>query len=145
MLMGCYLREGKVYVPVQAKTEAGFYMDIEPVEVAAVPDTEGLRRALLATYARGNPGVPTPARNERSRPVVLRHAGVKSWARFAHNADVWQMDLRRGACRIIGQQRSADGGWVDDPDQVITFPPDAGIEAVVERLVTILQAVARDG
>jgi len=37
MLMGCYLRQGKVYAPVRARTEAGFYLDIEAVEVAASP------------------------------------------------------------------------------------------------------------
>src|SRR6516162_4826640 len=78
MLCHLYLRKGKVLVPTLGRVPGGPYRDIEPVTVAEVSDTDNLRQAFRQTIARGNPPVgPYPRPNPP--PVVLRHAGVKSW------------------------------------------------------------------
>ena len=46
MLVSCTLKNGLVYLPTVAKTEAGFYMNRDPVAVVQAVDTEVLRRAL---------------------------------------------------------------------------------------------------
>jgi hypothetical protein len=77
-----YLRKGRVFVPTLGRVPGGPYRDIEPVTVVEVSDTDGLRRAFRQTIARGNPPVgPYPRPNPP--PVVLKHAGVKSWGAFA--------------------------------------------------------------
>jgi hypothetical protein len=53
----CYLRKGIVYLPTYALAEAGFYTMIDPAAAVPVSDTEALKRALIETFARGNPTV----------------------------------------------------------------------------------------
>ena len=46
MLITCVLKDGVVYLPTVAKTEAGFYMDREPVALVPVTNPDALRQAL---------------------------------------------------------------------------------------------------
>jgi hypothetical protein len=81
MLCHLYLRKKKVFVPTVGRVPGGPYRDIEPVTVVEVSDTEGLRQAFRQTIARGNlPVGPYPRPNPP--PVVLKHAGAKSWGRL---------------------------------------------------------------
>ena len=89
MLYHLYLRKGTVFVPAVGKVGGGgAYRDIEPVEVVPASDTEGLRKALKAAMARGNPPIGRYPRLPHPRgsfppPVVLNYAGLKSWYAFA--------------------------------------------------------------
>ena len=62
-----YLRNGMVYVPTMAQAESGghlgYFMDIDPVEVVSVTDTETLQRAIKEAVGKGNPVVPAPTRD----------------------------------------------------------------------------------
>jgi hypothetical protein len=62
MLWNFYLRNGTAYVPTVAQTEAGFYLDVEPVEVVPATDFQALQQAIKRSLNRGNPKVPTPSR-----------------------------------------------------------------------------------
>ena len=55
-----YLRRGTAFVPTMARTEAGYWMGVEPVDVQKVETVEALQEVLLAAILRGNPVVPTP-------------------------------------------------------------------------------------
>ncbi|HET9697872.1 MAG TPA: hypothetical protein VFP40_13455, partial [Terriglobales bacterium] len=74
-----YVRNDTVYLPVMARTHAGFYLDMEPVEIVSANDVQAFAMALRRAIERGNPVVHTPARNAFPKPVVLRYAKAKSW------------------------------------------------------------------
>jgi hypothetical protein len=138
-----YLRNGTVYLPIVGKMGKGFYRDIEPVIVTPVANTEGLRKALEQTVARGNPDVPILRRRELSAPVVLKYAGVKSWAAFQRGLLLWGIEKKNGIWQIMGKRKKPDGATVDDAEQTITFPLGSKIDDVIERLIAIIQQAAR--
>jgi hypothetical protein len=112
-----------------------------PLEVAPVSDTEGLRRALHATIARGNPPI-GPYPRPYPPPVVLKYAGLKSWYAFARGTQPWHIKLNEGTYQIVGSLMGRDG-WVDDPDQTRNFPQGTTLDEVIDRLIAILQAAAQ--
>src|SRR5579862_5977588 len=122
MLFQLYLRRGIVYVPTTARRGTSVYTAIEPVAVAPVTNAERLRRALLETIARRNIGVPLQ-KGERPPPVVLKYAGVGNWPAFARDASTWNIEENEGLYQIVGHRKHHKGYWVEDPEQIIKFPP----------------------
>ncbi len=141
MLHNCYLRSSFVYVPTVGR-RGGAYTDIEPVAVVPLANTDGLRRALLEAIGRGN--VPVPLlKGQHPPPVVLKYAGVKSWSAFARNASSWSIKEKSGSYQIVGYRTHSDGYyWVEDSNQKIEFPLGTVVDAVVDRLIAILQNAA---
>jgi len=76
MLWNIYLRKGMAFAPTVAQTEAGYYLNINPVEVIPAIDADGLRHAVEQVIGRGNPSVPTPTRADFPKPVILDYAKV---------------------------------------------------------------------
>lgn len=143
MLYKCYLRNGIVYVPTVGKRGA-VYTIIEPVAVVSVGDTENLRQALIDAIGRKNIDV-MPVKGKRSPPVLPKYAGERTWAAFQRNASTWNIKENNGNYRIGSYRRHPDGYWVEDHEQEIEFPRGTTIEAVVDRMITILQqAAAKD-
>jgi hypothetical protein len=131
MIWDFYLRDGIVYIPSIAKTEAGFSRVVEPVEVVAVGDAQSLEQALKRTIERGNPRIPTPPREEQARkPIILRYAKVKTWAAFAKTALPWNIEERDQIYTIAplkeapGKPYKGHPGWVVDKERAESLPPD---------------------
>jgi hypothetical protein len=143
MLYQVYLRKGAVIVPTTGKVDRGPYRDVEPVDVVPLSDVAAIRRALQATIARGNPPTPRYPRGAHPQPVVVKHAGVKSWAAFAREAlPPWNIQEKDGAFEIVAH-RKHPAGWVEDPEQTVIFPPGSSVDQVIDRMITILQDAAR--
>ena len=142
MLFHSYLRNGVVYVPTVVKLQTGADVDVEPVAVTSVADTDGLRRAFSDAIARKNAIVPPPPKDKWPPPVLLKYAGVKRWSAFAHNASIWSIRMD-GYYQIGGHRDHPDGYWVPDPEQKIDFPPGSKIEVVIDRMIAILQDAAQ--
>jgi hypothetical protein len=142
MLFQSYLRRGIVYVPTTARRGSTVYTAIDPVSVVPVTNTEALRRALAGAIARGNAAVPL-IKGKRPPPVVLKYAGVRTWSAFARDASTWNIEENQGAYQIVGHRMHPDGYWVEDPDQKIEFPPGATVDAVIDRMIAILQGAAQ--
>jgi hypothetical protein len=104
-----YLRKGRVFIPTSGLVPGGPYRDIEPVAVVEVSDTDGLREAFRETIARGNPP-PPPYPRPYPPPVVVKFAGVKSWAAFARGALPWSIEEESGIFQIIGRRRTRTVG-----------------------------------
>src|ERR1700693_2456187 len=103
-----YIRNGTAYVPTAAKTEAGYSLDIEPVEVTPISDEEDFLGAIRRTIDRGHPMVPTPTRATGfPKPVVLRYAKVRSFADFEKDASYWQLHKDGDLFRIEQWKRGA--------------------------------------
>jgi hypothetical protein len=77
--------------------------------VVEVSDTDGLREAFRETIARGNPP-PPPYPRPYPPPVVVKFAGVKSWAAFARGALPWSIEEESGIFQIIGRRRTRTVG-----------------------------------
>jgi hypothetical protein len=131
------LRKGQAFVPTMARTEAGFYMGIEPVEVVDAHDRVALEQAIIRVVKRGNPAVPTPSRADYSKKesVLLKHAKVKSLSSFEKLAKSWKFSKREGAYFIVPYRRREDSGAEEDLERGEALPAEMPLEQVVHRLV----------
>jgi hypothetical protein len=143
--MNChiYLRNGIVYLPTMGKMDKGFYRGVEPVAVVAASNTEALRRALEETIARGNPNVPILKRREWPPPILLEYAGVRSWSAFERGMSLWDIKEDAGFFMIESNSKRSNGMWKEDPDQTVKFPPETGVDRVIDRMIAVLQEAAR--
>jgi hypothetical protein len=142
MLFHAYLRKAIAYVPTVVKLQTGAYVDVDPVAVVPVANTDGLRRALLDAIARKNVIVPPPPKDDWPPPVLLKYAGVKTWSAFTRGASGWSIEEKDGEHQIVGHRTHRDGYWVEDSDQKTDFPPDTTVDEVVARMIAILQDAA---
>ena len=118
-------------------------MDVEPVAVVRVADTEALRRAFIASMARENAVVPNPKKDEWPPPVLLKYTDDKNWSAFKRNASTWHVQERAGIYTIGGYRTHRKGYWEEDPNQKAEFPPGTTVQQVVDCLIGILQDAAR--
>jgi hypothetical protein len=146
MLCHIYLRNGAVYVPTVVRLESGAYMNVEPVAVVPAMNIKGLRRAFLNATAKENKVVPKPSKGAWPAPVLPKCAGVKTWRDFARGASAWNITETSGKYRIVGHRMHEKEYWVEDADQRLDFPPNTSVDAVIVRMIEILQeAQARGG
>lgn len=144
MYCDIYLRRNTVYVPTMGQMGKGFYRGVEPVAVVSVIDTPALRQALKAAVVRGNPAVSQPQRRQDwPPPVLLKYANVNSWSVFERGLLFWTLTNESETFQISGQRKQPDGMWNDDPKQMITFPPDASADSVIDHMIAILQDAAQ--
>ena len=135
-----YIRNGIAYVPITAKTEAGYYMNVDPVEVVPVSDTESFARAVDRVIAHGHPIVPTPTRASGfPKPVVPKYAKLGSWRAFEKGATSWKLVEKDGVYTIEQWQKREQGGWLPDPDRDEQLPQGASLDDAVRRLVERIQ------
>jgi len=81
-----YVRQNKVYVVTVARTDVGFYLDVEPVYVTNY-HVDDLAKVLEKVCQAGNPIIKHPAQNEIDnfpQPVLIA-AKTSSWKKFAKN------------------------------------------------------------
>ena len=140
MLYTCYLRKGYVYVPTVGNRR-GVYTLIKPVAVVLASNTEGLRAAFRDAVARKNIDVP-PIKGKWPPPILPKYAGVKSSAAFDRGASTWNIQDDEGKYKIVGYRRHPEGYWSEDRDQTIEFPPGTLMDAVIDRMISILQEAA---
>jgi hypothetical protein len=144
MLFHAYLRNGNVYVPTVVRLQIGeAYWDVEPVAVEPIANTEGSRRAFFDAIARKNAFVPNPPKNKWPRPILLKYSGAKTWSVFARNASLWSIDEENGVYSITGYKEHPDGYLVRDKSRKTDFPPGTPADAVIDRMIAILQDAAR--
>jgi hypothetical protein len=142
MVNTCYLRKGSVFLPTMAKVVTGGHQEIDPVFVAPVNQGTELQHALQTMIAAGNPIIPSYSFADNPPAAVLKYAGVKTFGAFARDALAWIIEEKDGTFQIVGQRRRQPRGWVDDPEQTITFPAGTRADEVAARMVAILQAAA---
>lgn len=143
MLFHAYLRNAIAYVPTVVKLQTGAYVDVDPVAVVPVANTDDLRRALLDAVGRKNAVVPPPPKDNWPPPVLLKYAGVKTWSAFARGTSQWSIKEKDGTYQIVGYRTHRNGYSEQDPGQKTDFPPNATADDVVERMIAILQDAER--
>lgn len=142
MFFHLYLRKGIAFVPTVGLVDRGLYRDMEPVAVAPLANPDAVRQALRAAISRGNPPGPRYPQGGHPPPVVVKYAGVKSWAAFARGTVPWGIEENDGKYQIIGYSRHPDG-WREDSEQKINLPAGSTVDYVIERMIAILQDAAR--
>jgi hypothetical protein len=143
MLYQIYLKKGIVYLPTTVNQGTARYMDVEPVTVVPVADTEGLRCALRNTIPKQNPFVAPSVEDARKPPVMLKYTGDKSWSAFMRGTSPWSIYEKDGKYQIEGYRIHRKGYWEQDPDQRIELPPGTPLDEVIDRMIAILQDAAR--
>ena len=143
MLCHLYIRNGTAYVPTAAKTQAGYYLDIDPVEVTPISDEESFISAIRRCIDRGHPIVPTPTRATGfPKPVILRYVKVRSLAAFEKDASYWQIHKEDNQYRIEQWKKGAQAGWLPDPARIETLPLGASVDDAIKRLINSVQSVS---
>src|SRR5262249_22949805 len=122
-----------------AKTDAGFFMDVSPVAVHELADAEGVKAAIVAALAQGNPKAAAPSRGAFPKPAVLEYAKVKTWSTFEQSALCGNISQKDGAYQLRPMRRSATRGWEDDPAKMETFSIEQGPGAIGRRMVELLK------
>ena len=140
MLCNLYIRNGIVYVPTVAKTEAGFYLDIDPVRTVPIGESNRLQAAIAAAMSAGNLAIPTPSYGAFPKPVILKHAAVRSWSAFERSATYWRISEKDGRYCFGPGRRAADRGWEDDPANEELLPAEATVDTVAQRVACVLAA-----
>ena len=129
-----YIRAGIAYIPVVAKTVAGFYLEIEPVAVVQVSDKPALIKTLENVGAEGIPAVPTPPRESFSKPVVMQRAEEKSWGKFARSTELWNISLDDLCYEVTGTKLEGTG-WVPDPSRIFSISTELGLSGVADIII----------
>jgi hypothetical protein len=139
MVWHIYLRNRTAFIPTVAQTDAGFYLDVDPVGVVSATDTEAMQHAVKQVIGRGNPKVPTPTRAAFPKPVVLKYAKVKSWPAFERGCLYWTIVEKDGVYHVIQGRKRSDRGWEDDPKRSEALPPGTGIDEIAQRVASSVQ------
>jgi hypothetical protein len=127
MLYHYYLKNRVIYVPTVVKLTTGAYVDVDPVAVIPVANSEGLRRAIVDAIARGNAIVPPPPKDNWPPPVLLKYTGAKTWSAFKRGASHWHIQNKNGRYKIVGYRTHHKGYCKEDPDQITELPPGSTI------------------
>lgn len=138
-----FVRKAKVFIPTMARTEAGFYMGIEPVAVVDSSNREAVRSAFLDAIGRGNPIVPTPTRATFPPSPLLKHANVKSLSTFEKNAQCWKLGKYPAEFVVAPYRPGKYGGSEEDDSGKESFSASEPIECVVDRLLDRALAAAQ--
>ena len=142
MHWGLIVRRDVAYIPTSARTEAGFYLEVEPIEMAKVNDTEGFREAVKAALSRGNPKMATPKREGYGKPPILKYAKVKSLSQMERESSFWGITENNGNYEFGPYKRRPDRGWEEDPSRIVKIAPASTIDEVVEQIVKAIQLSA---
>jgi len=125
MLWHIYLRGGKVFVPVVAKTDAGFFLEVDPVIVVPSSSQNIVADAIAQVIAVGNPVIQTPSKAKLSPTVILSYAKANTWSVFEKRATLWKILKVEEGFVLKPQQRARSGGWEDVQARIKEFPSDA--------------------
>lgn len=135
-----YTRNGVLYAPSTAKTDAGFERQVEPVGVAPLADREMTRRIVVDTIRRGNPRVPTPNRTDYASFLFSGYVpNCRSWAAFQKSADAWLISEKSGRFGFSRLVRSK-GGWSGGGGSPSFGPEGESLEDFAVRLLLSIEA-----
>jgi hypothetical protein len=128
-----YIWKGKVFVPSQFKTEAGFYLSGEPVHVSNLTDLEGTKQSIAQVLNRGCPNIATPPVKQLEKWVVLQHAGASSTATFEKSALCWTIQKSPATYRFGRVKKLSPRGWETEPDRPYFLAYSSSVDEVASQ------------
>lgn len=129
--------QGLVVMPTKAKTEAGFWMDVEPVEVARIDDKNLIARSVKRIAFAPLRTIPTPPRDHFPGPVVLKAGKVRSWSQFHWNYSLINIAAdESGAVSVETWEKHADGSYQPNREGLKNIFPtlDEALDAAIEEI-----------
>jgi hypothetical protein len=138
-----YLRNAVVLVPTVGQIDGGPYLEVEPVFVHDIADEAGIVGTVAPMLSRANPLVAGPAgcgRESWPKPVVLQHAGAKSWVGFARSTLCWNILRSDSDIQICPQRHDSRGRWEGDSSAIEVFPATTAPALIADRMLQLLNA-----
>lgn len=120
------------YFPTQCQTEAGFFVDCEPV-ISSSPNINGMMTAVQDSLKRGHPQIPTPERHEwkEHESVILKATGARSWKALAKNGRAFGIDWTDQNIILEIDRVDSKGRWEPDLEKRREFPLDTPLENIL--------------
>jgi hypothetical protein len=134
-LIRCYLYREKVVVPTVKQTEAGFYVDSQPVEVHPMKDRQSLHSELVQALTKENEMVPTPDASQEAGSVILDKLGLQKWSSFEKSAVMYTIMLGVRYVTVYASGRGTDGMWSEASSKQRQFHPQLSKEAIADLLI----------
>jgi hypothetical protein len=142
MMWSVYIRRGKVFVPSQSKTEAGFYVSGNPVYIVDAADVEGIKQSIIQVIDRGCPVIPTPSVKQLEKWAVLQCAGVASIATFEKGASCWTIHKDATSFRFGSVKKISPRGWETEPDTPHLLSNNLPSDVIAEEIAKAISIVA---
>jgi len=133
-----YIVDGKVYIPSRLKTEAGFFIESEPVSIEKQSDLLALEKTLSAIIQRSIPTVPTPNFRAAPKPFLHKYAAKKSNKQFEGAAKYWSIEFDGNTILLIPGIRRENGGWLHDNERALRIEVAGNFEEAIRRLTNEL-------
>jgi hypothetical protein len=136
-VVNVFVRRGKCYTCMLAQTEAGFYVDSEPVFVTDLV-ADALLSALERVIALGHPKIPTPTPEEMRKQIgpIPSAIGVNSWKKLAQGGAAYSIQWNPDKSITLFMSRLDKKGRFEwDPAKTHTFPEDTPLRTMVEAIL----------
>ncbi len=139
-----YCPHAQIIVPHKAQTEAGFYLEVEPVEVGSLEDTETVKDILERARKRPWNRIPTPPRSGSSVRDVpsMKASNARSYSDFVRSVLHWHIEQLNDASyqiqRMISPPR--ENYFVGDPGSRLLFPAETPRAQLFAKFVEVVKA-----
>lgn len=132
--------ETKAVVPTTVLTDAGYYLQVEPVACSDL-SVSGLTAALREITANGNPPTRALLRDEFKQRVdpVLHALKVRSWLALAKKGASFGIVWKDQHTVVSVSRLDKRGRFETDLEHERRLPVDAPIEAVAEAIIDDLR------
>src|SRR5665213_4041497 len=131
-------KNGDVIIPTVARTEAGYWLGIEPVECASWNDLRSVIDAVNKAAARNGQVIPTPSRRNFPKDVVLSYASARNISDFERKYDhlsIFQSSDGRYSIERYRKAPEGSGGVVDSNSST-TYPSGTSLDEVISSLAS---------
>lgn len=129
------VRDGKAYIPTEAKTDLGVYIMTSPVYTISLDiDNNELTNAIERVLKAGNPKIPHPTLYEMDHlpQPVLKAAGVKSWKKLAEGGTSYSIIFGKEKISLYFSKHDKKGRFTTDILKTRHFPVNTEIKIIVQ-------------
>jgi hypothetical protein len=132
-LIRLYVHHEKIVLPTVAQTEAGFYVDVEPIQVFSVKEHAAWKNAVYKALAKGNSFIPTPDGSDDPGSAILEKLNISKWSTFETSSIMYTVHKGGGDILIYRTGKTSDGMWTTETNQR-HFASRAPLGAIVDAL-----------
>ncbi len=135
-----YLREGTAYIPTVARSDAGYCISVNPVEIVSAANAGELRLAIERVFVRGNQQASVPPPDEA--PNLARCAGVESWSAFIQGTRTWKIIEKDGVYEVTQSGLSSGKDIRDEARRTMRLTVSTSLGEAAERVAALVRAAA---
>lgn len=140
-IAGAIVRNQKAYLCVKAETEAGFYIDVEPVFIADL-NVDDFTSSLEKVIALGHPKIstPTPSEMKQRKDPILTATKTKNWKALAKNSVSYSLSWTQDGIVLYISRLDKKGRFEIDPNKTTIFPKETELRTIVETILVDIQS-----